>query len=579
VTTKRNPWDDYLILWNWSAEKLQDLVLRHGGKWVLDSETNGLCVRGPEARHGAWYVGLTPLGTASCLVWDKEHWTPEVKAVVNKLRLIGQNIRFDIHACDLAPEHDPEDTLSIAYFSSMSALKGLDDQARKRRRPKIKTPPELKSRDKLADNRIGQVPREDVALYLADDCVFTSELYESLDKRHADYLQHDFRLERVVAAMEHRGIRVYTDRLDEFEAKAIEIESQLVRDLSGLGFDGNPASPKQVLEWLGTFMDVRKLPPTKTSRSTSSKALKNLHLPQTEALIAVRSAKKLQNGFIAAIREHLKVGDGSMVYPSVHTSKADSGGTSTGRWSMSDPPLHQAPKRHKVLGPLARRCFTSRNGYVAGADYSQLELRVAAALSGEPVLLEAFAAGRCPHSEVAAKAKGIALEQVTPEIRFGAKAVNFGILNSMGPPGLAIQLDSDARTARRWLDDYLKGLPTLATWMEDTKKEARDFGVLRTCAGRTRIFGADESTDTKAVSVVVQGSAAELIRHAVVALEDAGTEPFLQMHDEVLCQNQLTSGQDVANIMTEAANKAFPELFSEVDFATEGGQGDSWAAV
>ena len=566
------PWDTYLIVHNLEPNKLQDLCDRHDGKWVLDSETNGLAVRGPNARHEAWYVGITPLGTQTCIVYDREHW-PSVKHIVEKQRLIGQNMRFDVHAAGLdVPSW--EDTLGYSYHNSMSSLKGLDDLARRRRRPKIKTPPELKGKDKLADNRIHEVPVADVALYLADDCIFTGEVYQDMQRPD---LSHDQALERVVANMERRGIRVYPDRLDRFAREAAATEVELIKQLSDYGFDGNPASPKQVLAWVGTFMDIRKLPPTKTGRSTGRKALQNLHLPQTEALLAVRSAAKLQNGFIASIRDHLD--RDNMIYPSVHTCKADTGGTATGRWSMSDPPMHQCPKRHPELGPLARQCFTSSNNYVAGADYSQLELRVAAAMSGEPVLLEAFAAGRCPHSEVAARAKGLKLSEVTPEIRFGAKAVNFGILNGMGPTGLAVQLDSDQREARRWLDDYLAGLPVLAEWMEDTKREAHNFGVLRTCAGRTRIFGSDESTATKAVSVVVQGSAAELIRRAVVALEEAGTEPFLQMHDEVLCQNPLTTGQDVANIMTEAANKAFPDIFGAVDFAAEGGQGDSWAAV
>ncbi len=569
---KKYPWDDYCIIWNPGAAELAGLVERHAGKWILDTETDGLQVRGPDARHSAWFVGLTPLGTQSCLAFDRPSFE-KVRHIVEGLSLVGQNLRFDIHALNLDVQHW-EDTLLTSYHNSMSSLKDLDSCARRMRRPKIKTPLLLKSKDKAATNRIAEVTKEDMGLYLADDCIFTGELYEYQNKSD---LAHDQRLERVVANMEHRGIRVYRDRLDEFQAQAIETESQLRERLKGYGFSGNPGSPKQVLEWLGTFMDIKKLPATKTSRSTGKKALQNLHLPETETLLELRSARKLQDGFIEGIRQHLDEHD--TIYPAVHTCKADSGGTATGRWSMSDPPLHQTPKRHPVLGPLARRCFTSRNQYVAGADYSQLELRVAAAFSQEPVFLDAFAAGRCPHYETAAKVLGKPLSQVTKDERFQAKAVNFGILNGMGPPGLAVELDSTSKFARRWLDDYLQGLPTLAAWMQDIKNEARMYGVLRTCAGRTRIFGAEESTDTKAVSVVVQGSAAELIRRAVVALEDAGAEPFLQMHDEVLCQSMLTTGDDVATIMNQAANDAFPELFGAVDFAAAGGHGDSWAAV
>jgi len=567
----QKPWDTYNVLWNMAPAALQDLVARHAGKWVLDTETDGLMVRGRDSRHSAWYVGLTPLGTRTCIVYDKAHW-PDAKPVVEQMQLIGQNMRFDVHAADLNVQRW-EDTLGYSYFNSMSALKGLDDLARRRRRPKIKTPKGLKG-PKLATNRIAELEPAKVGLYLADDCIFTGEVYQDMQKPD---LAHDQALERVVANMEMRGVRIYPDRLDEFEALAIETESQVRSELAGFGFDGNPGSPKQVLTWLGTFMDTSKLPPTKTSRSTGSKALKNIHLPQTEALLAVRSAVKLQNGFIASVRAHMT--EDGMIYPSVHTSKHDAGGTGTGRWSMSDPPLHQAPKRHPVLGPLARRCITSSTWYTCGADFRQIEPRVAAAMSECPVQLAAFAAGRCPYTETAAVVLGKTYAQVTPTERSNAKAVNLGILNGMGPSGLSIQLGCTLRQARRWLDDYLMSLPTFAEWLEDTKATARTFGVLRTCAGRTRIFGSDESTDTKAVSVVVQGSAAELIRRAVVALDEAGTEPFLQMHDEVLCQNRLTTGQDVATIMTQAANEAFPDVLGAVDFAAKGGEGDSWAAV
>jgi len=216
------------------------------------------------------------------------------------------------------------------------------------------------------------------------------------------------------------------------------------------------------------------------------------------------------------------------------------------------------------------------NDGVIACDFSQVELRVAAAFANEPVLLEAFAQGRCPHTEVAAKMVGKATEEVTAEERFKAKAVNFGILNGMGAKRLAFELKTDKGAASRFLDDYKRNLPKLNDWMEGVWREAEEFRVARTVAGRTRIFTSLEDT-RPAVSVIVQGSAAELIRNSLVAVHDAGLEPLLTVHDEILvgCADE-TRAEKLREVMESAANEAYPDDFGSVNFTAEANLGGTW---
>ena len=201
---------------------------------------------------------------------------------------------------------------------------------------------------------------------------------------------------------------------------------------------------------------------------------------------------------------------------------------------------------------------------------------MAAALANEPVLLEAFDQGRCPHTEVAAKMTGTTIESVTPESRFKAKAVNFGILNGMGAKRLAFELKSDKGTAARFLKDYKRNLPRLNDWMEGVWREAEEFRVAKTVAGRTRIFTSNEET-RPAVSVIVQGSAAELIRHALVAVHDAGLEPLLTVHDEIIVGgDDPAKAEKLRQTMEAAANGAYPAAFGAVNFLAEATLGRTW---
>jgi len=531
-------------------------------EWVLDTETNGLDVVGPAARHFAWWIGLSPLGSPNVFIIsgdEYEDWG--LRDVFKQMRFVGHNFRFDLHALDLVPEVPWRDTIVAAYFGHTSGKRSMDHIAKVNGWHNIETPEALKQ------GRIQDVPEEELFQYLANDCVVTSKMAKRLQMEACAF---DYRVEQAVYEMERRGVRLLGNKFSKVEMTLAEIIKQRLAKLHSEGLEGNPDSPKQVGDWL--LERGRKLPFTSTGKPSTSKLslqrLADKGDDLADAVIQYRKAIKLKTAFVDALPRMTQDG---ILYPKTNTTR-----TKTGRFSCDSPNLQQIPKRGP-LGKALRGCMTSpeANGVIA-CDFSQVELRVAAALAQEPVLLEAFAQRNCPHTEVAAKMVGKRIEDVTEEERFNAKAVNFGILNGMGANRLAFELKTDKGTAARFLSEYKKNLPKLNNWMESVWREAEEFRVARTVAGRTRIFTSNEDT-RPAVSVIVQGSAAELIRHSLVAVHEAGLEPILTVHDEILVGNaDDTKAQNLQEVMEHAANGAYADTFGAVNFLAEASLGETW---
>lgn len=531
-------------------------------EWVLDTETNGLEVMGHCPPHLAWWIGLSPLGSHNVFIisieeyeeWGLEEW-------FKNLRLVGHNLRFDLHALDLIPQVPWRDTMVAAYYGHTSGKRSMDHLAQVNGWHNIETP------DALKQGRIADVPEKELFEYLANDCIVTSKMAKRFQMTACSF---DYRVEQAVYEMERRGIRLL---LDEFHVVEAELECLIETCLATLhneGLTGNPDSPIQVAEWL--LSRKRRLPKTATGKASTSKLVLQQLADKgdllAEAIIQYRKATKLKSAFIGPLP---KLAQDGILYPRTNTTR-----TRTGRFSCDSPNLQQIPKRGP-LGKALRKCMTSpTNDGVIACDFSQVELRVAASFADEPVLLEAFDQGRCPHTEVAAKMVGKNVEAVTPDERFKAKAVNFGILNGMGAKRLSIELKTDKGAAARFLNDYKRNLPRLNSWMEGVWREAEAFRVARTVAGRTRIFTSNDDT-RPAVSVIVQGSAAELIRHSLVAVHEAGLEPLLTIHDEILVGNaDKVKAENLRQVMEDAANHAYTETFSNVKFLAEASLGETW---
>jgi DNA polymerase I-like protein with 3'-5' exonuclease and polymerase domains len=510
-------------------------------EWVLDTETNGLDVMGEGAPCWAYWIGLSPLGGSCVLIIRRDEFeTWGLREQFNKLHLVGHNMRFDVHALKLQPIHPWKDTMVATYFGHTSGRRSMDYIAKMNGWHNIETPELLKQ------GKIEMLDEDELFAYLANDCILTSKMAKSININRPE-VQFDYRVEMAVANMESRGVRLIEHKLAEVEQLIeVSIRSALnVLDEEGFPPNANPQSSTQVANWL--MNNGRKLPQTKSGKP---------------------STNKLLTAFVKPLAERAR---GGILYPKTNTTR-----TKTGRFSCDTPNLQQIPKRG-VIGDALRRCFTSpRNDGIIACDFSQVELRVAAALAQEPVLLEAFANKRCPHTEVAAKMFGKRVEDVHPLERFKAKAVNFGILNGMGANRLAVELRSDKATANRFLTDYRRNLPTLHEWMEGVWRYAETYNVARTVAGRTRVFSSKEET-RPAISVIVQGSAAELIRHALVAADEAGLQPILSIHDEILVGNATdTRATQLKEVMEHAANQAFPDQLGSVSFAADATMGETW---
>lgn len=552
------------IVWP-TAEQFLQLVAHAGPEqqWVLDTETNGLEVRGPDSPNYAWYVGLMPLGKDTCLILDQALLRlPDVMDALEGLRLVGHNLRFDLHALGIHPKQPWRDTMLAAYFPNTVGRRSLDFLSKVYGWEKIATPKELK------EGRIEDLPLERLATYLADDCLTTAKLVRKLQMDRADF---DYRVDRAVYEMECRGVRLLREPLERVTDQINETILARAAVLRDESFDGDPNSSKQVGAWL---MECgRRLPMTpKGNASTNKLVLQQMADDGDEladAILAWRKAVKLKSAFLEPLPLLARRG---ILYPQTNITR-----TKTGRFSCDSPNLQQIPKRG-VLGKKIRGCLTSpENNGVTACDFSQVELRVAASLADEPVLLDAFSSGGDPHTEVAAKMLSKLPQDITSEERFKAKAVNFGILNGMGAKRLAIELKSSHEEARRFLNEYRKSLPKLTEWMEGIWTESDAYRIARTVAGRTRPFRTGEDTRS-AISVVVQGSAAELMRHALVVTHEAGLKPLLSVHDEILIGGR-GQGDELCFLMQAAADSAYPDTFNNVKFQANATEGATWGDV
>jgi DNA polymerase-1 len=306
---------------------------------------------------------------------------------------------------------------------------------------------------------------------------------------------------------------------------------------------------------------------TKTGYSTDVDVLMSLSAEHevVDMLLDYRQRVKLKSTYIDALPRLVHRATGR-----VHTSYNQAVAT-TGRLSSSDPNLQNIPIR-TAEGREIRRAFVARGpGWVLlDADYSQIELRILAHLSGDAELVGAFMEDADVHRRTAARVMGVAEEDVTPEMRARAKTVNFGIIYGMGARGLAQSLDIDVEQARSFIDDYFRSYPGVKHFIDDTIAAARQDHAIATMLGRVRMLpdidssnrGARSFSERVAVNTPVQGTAADIIKLAMLAIDrelgarGLGAEMILQVHDELLLDvpvDELDAVKDLVRRCMESA--------------------------
>jgi DNA polymerase-1 len=369
-------------------------------------------------------------------------------------------------------------------------------------------------------------------------------------------------LASVLAEMEETGIRIDRAALaamgEEFGRQLRGLEAECFR-LAGREFNLN--SPNQLREVLFNELKLptKGLKKTKSGYSTDVDVLTKLaeshELPRK--LLEYRAIAKLKSTYVDGLTPLIKDG---RVHTSFHQAL-----TATGRLSSTDPNLQNIPAR-TVEGRRIRRAFTADEGWLMlSADYSQIELRVLAHLSGDPVLLDAFASGEDIHQRTASEVMGIKPEAVDANARRLAKVINFGIIYGMGPQRLASELDIPLKEASDYIERYFKRLPGVSAYLEQCLKEARERGYVTTYLGRRRYLpelsspqgGARAQAERIAINTPIQGTAADLIKMAMVGLHRAlrdyqdRARMLLQVHDELLFEVRRDATDRVSGIVRE----------------------------
>lgn len=371
-------------------------------------------------------------------------------------------------------------------------------------------------------------------------------------------------LVEVLAAMEQNGVYVNRAHLAE---KTEEVADRLQKIEAAIyemaGHDFNLNSPKQLgvvlFEELG--LPVRKK--TKTGYSTNAEVLESLRLehPIIEQILAYRLWSKLKSTYLDGIAGLIRTDTGR-----IHTSFNQTV-TATGRLSSSDPNLQNIPVRTEE-GRMIRALFEPGEGYdcLLSADYSQIELRLLAHMSGDENFIDAFKRGQDIHARTAAEVFGIPLDEVTPELRRHAKAVNFGIVYGISDFGLARNLHISRKEAGDYISRYFTRYPGVRAFMDKVVAEAHETGYVTTMFGRRRELPAIKSrnfnqrmlAERMAMNTPIQGTAADVIKLAMIAayrkLREAGLKSriLLQVHDELVLEVKESELETVQAILHEA---------------------------
>jgi DNA polymerase-1 len=433
-----------------------------------------------------------------------------------------------------------------------------------------------------------------VTEYAAEDADVTLRLYRVLWPKVEEqglaglYLDMEEPLVGVLEAMEHEGVRIDTAILTQYAGELSgqldELEAQ-IREVTGEA-TLNVNSARQLGEVLfGKMRLVEKPKMTKTRQySTDEETLQGLvgRHPVVELILEYRGVKKLLSTYVEALP--LLV---NQITGRIHTSYNQTI-TATGRLSSTNPNLQNIPIREEQ-GRKIREAFVPSDDdhLLLSADYSQIELRLMAHLSGDKALIEAFRAGEDIHRATAARVFGVRLDEVTSEMRRRAKTVNFGIIYGISAFGLSQRLGIPRTEAKNIIDGYFRSYPGVKEYMERVVVEARETGYVSTIFGRRRFLADINSrnavarglAERNAINAPLQGSAADIMKIAMIrvfnGLQEQGLDSkmILQVHDEVIIDMVRSEQETVAKLVVEAMEHA---AVLSVDLTVDYGIGENW---
>ncbi|EGR2188573.1 DNA polymerase I [Vibrio parahaemolyticus] len=509
---------------------------------------------------------------------------------------VGQNLKYDASVLaryGIEMKGIKYDTMLASYvYNSVGGKHDMDSLALRFLQHSCISFEQIagKGKNQLIFN---QIELEQASPYAAEDADVTLRLHNRLfanieqdEKLKSVYEEIEMPLVPVLSRIERTGVLIddmklsaqsveIAARLEELEQKAYEIAEQ----------EFNMNSPKQLQAILFEKMGlpVVKKTPSGTP-STNEEVLQELALdyPLPKLILEYRGLAKLKSTYTDKLPKMINPSTGR-----VHTSYHQAV-TATGRLSSTDPNLQNIPIRNEE-GRRIRQAFVAPAGYkVLAVDYSQIELRIMAHLSGDQALLDAFRDGKDIHAATAAEIMGVSIDQVSSEQRRRAKAVNFGLIYGMSAFGLAKQLGIPRGEAQAYMDKYFERYPGVMQYMEDTRSAAADKGYVETIFGRrlhlpeikSRNGMRRKAAERAAINAPMQGTAADIIKKAMLLVDqwiqeegNGRVKLLMQVHDELVFEVEESSLSEIESKVQKLMESA-AEL--KVPLVAEAGHGDNW---
>ncbi|PKF77383.1 DNA polymerase I [Vibrio sp. vnigr-6D03] len=509
---------------------------------------------------------------------------------------VGQNLKYDasiLARYDIEMQGIKHDTMLASYvYNSVGGKHDMDSLALRFLQHSCMSFESIagKGKNQLTFN---QIDLEEASPYAAEDADVTLRLHNRIysnleqdEKLNHIYKDIEMPLVPVLSRIERTGVIIddmllgaqsqeIAVRLDELEQKAYE--------LAGDKF--NLSSPKQLQAILFEKMGLPVLKKTPSGApSTNEEVLQDLALdyPLPKVILEYRGLAKLKSTYTDKLPKMINPTTGR-----VHTSYHQAV-TATGRFSSTDPNLQNIPIRNEE-GRRIRQAFVAPHGWkILAVDYSQIELRIMAHLSGDQALLDAFSQGKDIHSATAAEVMGVDIEQVSSEQRRRAKAVNFGLIYGMSAFGLAKQLGIPRGEAQGYMDKYFERYPDVMQYMEDTRSNAAEQGFVETLEGRrlhlpeikSRNGMRRKAAERAAINAPMQGTAADIIKKAMLLVDewiqaegDGKVKLLMQVHDELVFEVE-------ESVLSEVESKVQKLMESAADLnvplVAEAGHGDNW---
>jgi DNA polymerase I len=544
-----------------SSERLREIISSVRHEIAFDTETTG---RNPVTAHlvglsfcigndHTYYIPLSHEYPGAPEQADKSDVMRTLAAILedDKVAIIGHNLKYDMMILaqeGVGVKGELYDTMIASYLLNPNKPNhSLEEVAFERLSYRKKTFMEVLGKR----NSFAEVPLEAAAPYACDDtslsCELKGLLFDTLAEQGLDALYRtvEMPLIRVLADIEMTGIKVDPDKLQ-------TISKELERELEGIqrriyflaGEEFNINSPKQLRNVLFHSLGFQPGKKTKTGFSTDMGVLEELarthELPRE--ILNYRSMNKLKSTYIDVIPALINPRTGR-----VHTSFNQTV-TATGRLSSSEPNLQNIPIRGEWGRRIRETFIAEGDNFLLSADYSQVELRVLAHLSGDEGLIEAFKNNLDVHTRTASELFGIAVEQVRPDMRRIAKTVNFGVIYGISPFGLSETLSISREEAKQYIGQYFARHPGVQRYIEENLREARKNGYVTTLFGRRRAVPelgnknvmVRQQGERFAINSPIQGTAADIIKIAMITigrkLKESGmaTKMILQVHDELL---------------------------------------------